>query len=471
MKLKCLFSALIGALILVISPVVNAQLPYTTALYSYDSIIDHSYGSAIDYAGNTVDLTMDIYTPNNDNCHRPIAVLVHGGAWVGGSKEDIDMVRISRFLAERGYVVANINYRLGTHKAANYDMYLLCNTTISAPCAYISDSAEVYRANFRAMQDVKGAIRYMKSRYMADSSDFNNVFLVGQSAGGFISMTAAFLNQASEKPSNCGAIANAPNPDSNLAAYGCVPSPISFARPDLGSVEGDLHLGSFDASVQGVGNIYGGLLEPAIATAADVQNTAIYQFHQGSDVVVHYNQGRILGRTSFECYAQTNLCQNYFFYPNAYGSKGLDAYFLGLAVPLDYYQTEIIENYEYLNDCLDNGHSVDAINLRASNMAAIFAEKLDANGNVPSSVCNVGLAEGTFETTRIYPNPVEDQLNIALQGSGSSAYSIYTLDGQMMSSGELESKEEQISVAGLSAGMYLLIIEGPQTEVFRFVRR
>jgi carboxylesterase type B len=133
---------------------------------------------------------------------------------------------MSREFAKKGWVVANINYRLGTHKAASYNMYALCNNSISAPCGYISDSAEIFRANYRGMQDAKGAIRFMKNRNAIDSSDVNNVFIVGESAGAFIAYATAFTDQSSEKSSLCNAISNAPIPDNNLTIYGCIPASV-----------------------------------------------------------------------------------------------------------------------------------------------------------------------------------------------------------------------------------------------------
>ena len=438
-----------------------AQQPYTVAMYTYDSIIDQNYGSAIDYAGNSVELTMDIYKPMNSFCNRPIAILVHGGAWVAGTKEDPDMVYLSRYLVKRGYIVANVNYRLGTHKAASYNMYWACNTSISAPCAYISDSAEVIRANYRAMQDVKGAIRYMKSRYVQDSSDYTNVFLVGQSAGGFISLSTAFTNDPSEKPIACGAINDAPFYDSDMLTFGCVPNPISFARPDLGNVEGDMHIGTFDASVQGVGNFFGGLLDTSIVDISELSNLATYLFHQGSDVVVHYNYGPLLGRTSNECFGQANICQPYYFYPFAWGSKGLNAHFQSLVGSLSNYQADIVENYQFQNDCFDNGHSIDAIVLRADNMLSVFSDKIAANGNQPSSLCNIGMDEIFHSDAKLFPNPVDKLFTIHVQETG--IYRIYTPEGKIVSKGKVRSPEELLDVSFLEDGVYFILLENSRS--------
>lgn len=57
------------------------------------------------------ELKLDIYRPIAGGDALPACVLVHGGGWVKGDKEKFRPLAIA--LAERGYVVANIEYRLG----------------------------------------------------------------------------------------------------------------------------------------------------------------------------------------------------------------------------------------------------------------------------------------------------------------------------------------------------------------------
>jgi acetyl esterase/lipase len=55
---------------------------------------------------------LDLYVPEQADGPLPVIVWVHGGAWLGGSKEGggpaLPFVR-------RGYAVASINYRLSQH--------------------------------------------------------------------------------------------------------------------------------------------------------------------------------------------------------------------------------------------------------------------------------------------------------------------------------------------------------------------
>ena len=57
------------------------------------------------------ELKLDIYRPKSGGDSLPACVLVHGGGWVKGDKERFRPLGLA--LAERGYVVANVEYRLG----------------------------------------------------------------------------------------------------------------------------------------------------------------------------------------------------------------------------------------------------------------------------------------------------------------------------------------------------------------------
>jgi len=72
--------------------------------------LDLTYGSTPEQ-----ELKLDIYHPKSGG-PLPACVLVHGGGWTGGNKEKFRPLAIA--LAQKGYVVANIEYRLAP--AAKY---------------------------------------------------------------------------------------------------------------------------------------------------------------------------------------------------------------------------------------------------------------------------------------------------------------------------------------------------------------
>lgn len=54
-------------------------------------------------------LAMDVYLPSGPGPH-PTMVWIHGGSWTGGDRED--RTTLHRWLAERGWAVASVDYRL-----------------------------------------------------------------------------------------------------------------------------------------------------------------------------------------------------------------------------------------------------------------------------------------------------------------------------------------------------------------------
>ena len=73
---------------------------------SVSAELDVTYGKTPEQ-----ELKLDLYRPKAGGDKLPACVLVHGGGWVKGDKERFRPLAIA--LAAKGYVVANIEYRLG----------------------------------------------------------------------------------------------------------------------------------------------------------------------------------------------------------------------------------------------------------------------------------------------------------------------------------------------------------------------
>lgn len=450
---------------------IKAQLPYTESVYDYTLLSDLEYGLTTDYAGNEVSLLMDVYKPLGDeNCTRPVMVLVHGGAWVVESKENESMQFIAQELAKRGWVVSVINYRLGTNKATDYTPSMVCSNFVEE-CAYISDSAEVERANYRSMQDAKGAIRFMKNRSLIDSTDVNNVFIAGESAGAFTALAVGFMSDESKKPASCFEIEDAPQPDSDFSSLTCFDTNNDLSRPDLGGVEGTLNIGEYDASVKGVASFFGGVFD--LDVLKNVQNNpSLYLFHQGSDLVVDFDYGPLFQRLSNECFSLLG-CPVYEDYPNAYGGEGIHKFLVEEGIDTDTYLAEILDNSSPNNDCAANGHAIDDPALRIQNMAEFFANKIVLSGNDPAQNCGpLQLKKDQLAYVKII-NPIEDEIKLIIPTHvGDITYRILSITGQQIAEGEITKQDIRIPANQLKKGVYVIMLQSETAQQsFKLIKK
>lgn len=293
-------------------------------------------------------------------------------------------------------------------------------------CLYAADSAEHYRAIYRGMQDVKGAIRWLKARADQDSTDREKVIVGGESAGAFISLAVAFLDRPEEKPASCYNIAAAPKPYANnvncFEGDGCyrfnfTPTGSDLLRLDLGSVEGHLNLNGYDANVIGVFSFYGGMPYEAHVNSRDWLNgpdtPAVYLFHQTCDGLVPFVYGQPFSFISNYC--NTGCDPWHYTYMNIFGS-GAIANALESAPTPPRLMTEffpcpmfdpnlaVLECIRYYND--KGYHTIPDPFRRTQNMAEFFN---------PITCSTVATQEPALtERLRIQPNPFEQRLTVWL---------------------------------------------------------
>lgn len=237
----------------------DCSIPLDTPLFAITEEYDIQYGSGENYDGSSQILRLNLFKPVGDGqTERPMMILIHGGGFFDGHRNDLNF--LGRELASMGWAAATVSYRLGFHG----------NWLFNAPWAY--DPAEVIRAAYRAQQDVRGAVRFLKGRHAIDSTSTRNVMLWGYSAGAIAALHAAYVTDPAEKPASCGSIGDV----SYIFS--------SYDRPDLGPYNGTLNQNGYNEEVIGIGSNYGGLLDTVfISSGAD---PAVYLYHQTGDPIV-----------------------------------------------------------------------------------------------------------------------------------------------------------------------------------------
>mgnify|MGYP000020450544 FL=1 len=142
-----------------------------------DSINAIAYGSAINIKGNSESLLMDLIFPQGDTMKkRPLVIFIHGGGFQNNSRKGSYSAMVCQGFAKRGYVTATIDYRLGIENQKSNDDYA--------------------NALYRAQQDGRAAIRFLKKHAAQYGIDTNQVFLTGSSAGSKTAMAIAYMDEA-----------------------------------------------------------------------------------------------------------------------------------------------------------------------------------------------------------------------------------------------------------------------------------
>ncbi len=155
------------------APTVRAATRYLDATFNVDVQRDVVYGTAVAYDGTPVTLLLDLYTPRGDTATgRPVFIYAHGGFFVTGDKSTT--TAWANRMAQRGYVAASINYRLGP-----------------APVLAPIDSALEVETIDNARADMQTAVRWFRTQATALRIDPDRIAVGGSSAGAVTALGVA----------------------------------------------------------------------------------------------------------------------------------------------------------------------------------------------------------------------------------------------------------------------------------------
>lgn len=190
-----------------------------------------------------VDLHLDMFLPQGDTLKKhPLVMLVHGGAFYFGSKDDASITSWCRHLASQGYVTASIDYRIG----------------------FLPTMASIGRAGYRAVQDAHAAMRYLVSHQEEYGIDTSMIFVGGASAGAITALNLAFMTNETRPEYTHG----------------------GFLRPDLGDIDTCGNAIKADFRIKGLIDMWGALPDTALMRDRDIP---ILAFHGDADDIVPYD--------------------------------------------------------------------------------------------------------------------------------------------------------------------------------------
>lgn len=144
----------------------------------------------------TVPLMCDMYEPAGDTAAaRPVIILLHTGSYLPaianrqttGNNKDSNVVEAANRFAKKGYVVFAMNYRLGWNPA----------TTDQAQA-----TEQLLKATYRAIQDVRNCVRFIRTNASTYKVDTSKIILGGFGTGGYVAYATATIDRRAEIESN-----------------------------------------------------------------------------------------------------------------------------------------------------------------------------------------------------------------------------------------------------------------------------
>ena len=157
------FAMLVGITLLVAEPTdVDAQLGETTSFLAHVSNQYRVIPNVTYHIASNQENKLDLYVPRGATGPTPVLMYIHGGGWVGGTKES-SVLRILPYL-EMGWAVANVEYRLGA--------------VARAPAA---------------VEDGLCALRWVIRNSGQYNLDTSRIVTTGNSAGGHLALTTGMI--------------------------------------------------------------------------------------------------------------------------------------------------------------------------------------------------------------------------------------------------------------------------------------
>ncbi len=336
--LVCAF-ALIGIMsILNIGTAAAAGIRYKDIVFSsVTDTIGIQYGKSVDIDGSTDTLLLDLYSPAGDTLKmRPLVICIHGGSLVSGVRNDMGLNCID--FAQRGYVSATIDYRLG----------------IESPKGVTT----ILEALLRGVQDTKAAVRFFRSKAAQYGIDTSQIYLEGSSAGSMVAVHYAYWNEDE------------------------IPSDVNQAK--WGDIEGTSGNPGYSSAIKAIINYCGGIVDPTWINAGEAPVASIDGI---PDTIVPQDSG-VSGDFGIELYGgitissiatRLGIYNQAVFFPGQGHGGGADS-LQGFAS--NFFYTLMVLFSSSPTDFTSMQLSTESLNLFRYDTYSFFTTAFDKNGNM-----------------------------------------------------------------------------------------
>jgi acetyl esterase/lipase len=138
-------------------------------------LVNHAYdvvSNVVYKVANNYELKLDVYHPHAPSGPVPVVMMIHGGGWITGSKDDY-ILNAGPYLA-MGFAVVNVEYRLGKVSLAP-----------------------------AAVEDCQCALRWIGVHAQQYNFDLEKIIVTGASAGGHLALATGMIPASAGFANEC----------------------------------------------------------------------------------------------------------------------------------------------------------------------------------------------------------------------------------------------------------------------------
>lgn len=222
---------------------------YWTSLPGVEADVSKAFtdGYIKSFKHRDLELTLDLYLPDEPAGRKPLILFLHGGAFYVGDKREPAYLDFCRYFSSMGYITASMNYRMGFHLG----------------------KGEIERAGYTALQDANAAMRFLVSKADEYGIDKDRIFVAGSSSGSITALNLAFMTEKDR-------------PESSHGGKGF------FNGKDLGTIDGSGNDIKAPFKIKAVANMWGAVTSTDILSNS---KTDVVSFHGNADEIVPYEEG------------------------------------------------------------------------------------------------------------------------------------------------------------------------------------
>lgn len=374
-------------------------------------VSDVVYGNALNRNNQQVVLDMNIFFPKmvqDTLVKRPFVMMIHGGGFVGGTKEMMDDE--CKEFAKRGFVAATIKYRLG-HNGSN-----------------CTDTNSYNKAVYRAIQDAHAAFRFIVANADTLRIDTAWMFIGGGSAGAGTALCLVYLSQQEFD-----------------TTYPAIGAELGNLNNSGNSLTGSFRLNGIFNNWGAIGRDFMGQTEalPTVAFQGEADSTVYIDSAYGNECLtappLMYGP-----RAIHQKLGELGVCSDLTVDPN--GGHGIYnnspsriAFRVGRA--------SCFFKSIFCNNCT-TFYSTDSIAADCNNLAVGLVPMANSDGQI-----------------FIYPNPASSQINVAGLSSNGVEVSVSNNLGQVLA---VYNNTSTIDITQLVAGLYFVSV---QSQGHRYIQR